>query len=158
MKARTSRNFPVYAAGHLWSVNAVKLTELPDGTQAISQEELARIHRGIANAVCGAGDVLTIEELEFLCDVTDTSFTDVAVFLDLNKSTITMWRKKGQVPSRMASNTLKRWFWFQIFGDELAGESLPLSGFQNDEGFLKVASQRAIRLKATMPVELKRAS
>jgi len=101
---------------------------------------------------------MSFDELEFLCDVTSTNYTQVAEFLDLNKSTITTWRRKGTVPSRITSNALKRWFWFRLFGAELAAESLPLSRFQDDEAFLESAAQRAIRTKATIAVELKRAS
>lgn len=158
MKTKLLRHYPLHAAGHLWSVKAVKLTDLPDGTQAISQEELTRVHRAVANAICGSGEVLSFEELEFLCDVTATTFTEVAAYLDLNKSTITTWRRKGVVPTRVASNTLKRWFWFRLFGEQLASETLPISRFQDDRGFLEVASERAIRMKATESIELKRAS
>lgn len=158
MKRRSTRNYPIHAAGHLWSVDSVAWTELPDGTQALSATELGRIHRAIANAICGGPDIMSFDELEFLCDVTSTNYTQVAEFLDLNKSTITTWRRKGTVPSRITSNALKRWFWFRLFGAELAAESLPLSRFQDDEAFLESAAQRAIRTKATIAVELKRAS
>jgi hypothetical protein len=155
MKTRAEKNYPIHAGGHLWSADTVALTELPDGTLAVSQAELVRLHRAIANAICGGTDVLTFDELEFLCDVTSTTYTQVAQYLDLNKSTITTWRRKGMVPSRMTSNTLKRWFWFRLFGAELAREQLPLSGFRNDESFLHSATQRAIHSHATIPVELR---
>ena len=158
MKRRTTRNYPIHAGGHLWTVAAVTLTELPDGTQALSAAELSRIHRAVANAICGAPDIMGFPEFEFLCDITLTTFTQVAEFLDIDKSTVTTWRKKGLVPSRITSNALKRWFWFRLFGSELAAQRLPISRFQDDEAFLQSASQRAIRSKATMAVALKRAS
>jgi hypothetical protein len=157
MKKRTAKNYLMHAAGHVWSVDAVTLTQLPDGTLALSQAELGRLHRAVANAICGGIGALSFDELEFLCDVTATTFTEVAEHLELNKSTITTWRRKGAVPSRIASNALKRWFWFRLFGAELAGDRLPLSRFRDDEAFLESATQRAIRNHATVHVELSRA-
>lgn len=158
MKSRVVRDYPIPAGGHLWTVDAVAVSELPDGTQAVSQAELQRIHRAVANAICGARGVLSFEELDFLCDVTATTYSQVADHLDLNKSTVTTWRRRGSVPSRVTSNALKRWFWFRLFGEDLAAERVPLSRFQNDEAFLEVAAQRAIRSKVTIPVELRPAS
>jgi len=158
MKKRIARQYPIHAGGHVWNVGAVSLVELPDGTEAISQVELARVHRAIANAICGTAEVLTMDELEFLCDVTSTTFTQVAGYLDLNKSTITTWRRKGVVPSRLTSNALKRWFWFRMFGAELATEHLPISRFQDDEAFLESASERAVPSKVTVHAALRRAS
>jgi len=158
MKRRTMRNYPIHAGGHLWTVDAVTLTAMPDGTLALSATELDRIHRAVANAICGGSDTLSFDELEFLCDVTSTTFSQVAEFLDINKSTVTTWRKKGAVPSRITSNALKRWFWFRIFGGALATERWPLSKFQDDGAFLESAARRAIRAKATVAVELKHAS
>lgn len=158
MKRRIQKNYLVYAAGHQWVVDKVAITELPDGESALSQAELERVHRAIANAICGSPAVLDFDELEFLCDITMTTFTQVANYLDLNKSTITTWRRKGNVPSRITSNALKRWFWFRLFGDELGGESLPINRFRDDEAFLESASRHAVSRKATIHVQLKQAS
>jgi len=120
--------------------------------------ELTRVHRAIANALCGTPETLTIDELEFLCDVTSTTFTQVAAFLAINNSTITTWRRKGAVPSLLTSGALKRWFWFRMFGAERATEHLPISRFQDDEAFLESAAERAVRSRATVTATLRRAS
>ncbi len=158
MKKRVLKNFPLHAAGHVWLVNEVSLSELPDGTRALSQQELLRAHRAIANAICAGADALSFDELDFLCDVTDTTYTKVADHLDLNKSTITTWRKRGSLPSRVISNALRRWFWFALFGSELRAERLALSNFRDDQAFLETATQRAIRSHITVSAELKQAS
>ncbi len=66
------RNQPFHAAGRLWTVPRMTLSVLPDGTLALSQAEIDRIHRAVANAVCGNARSLSTAELEFLCDVTGT--------------------------------------------------------------------------------------
>lgn len=97
-KIRTKRNYPYQAAGRTWTVPELRLTSLPDGSAAISEEEIQRIHRAIANEICGDEARLTMAELEFLCDATETSFSDVASTLQLHRSTVTRWRKTGEVP------------------------------------------------------------
>jgi hypothetical protein len=158
MKKRVLRNYPLHAAGHIWLVREVTLAELPDGSRAISQQALLRAHRAIANAICAGMDALSFEELDFLCDVTDTTYTKVAEHLDLHKSTITTWRKRGSLPSRVISNALRRWFWFALFGSELRAERLALSNFRDDQAFLETATQRAIRSHVTVSAELNEAS
>ena len=158
MKKRVHKNYPIHAGGHIWLVDSVTLVELPDGSHGLSQAELIRVHRAIANAICAGADALTFEELDFLCDVTDTTYSKVADHLDLNKSTVTTWRKRGSLPSRVVSNALRRWFWFGLFGSELKAERLALSSFRDDHAFLETATQRAIRSHVTAHVELKQAS
>ena len=70
MKTKIKKNYPYYAAGRTWPVPELRLVSLPDGTSAISEEEIYRIHRAIANEICGNNASLSMEELEFLCDVT----------------------------------------------------------------------------------------
>ena len=158
MRKRVLKNYPIHVGGHVWLVDAVTLVQLPDGTRALSQQELLRVHRAIANAICAGADVLTFDEFDFLCDVAGATYTKVAEHLDLNKSTITTWKKRGSLPSRVTSNALRRWFWFELFGSELRSERLALSSFRDDRSFLEAATRRAIRSHVTVSVELKRAS
>jgi len=158
MKRQTVRKYQLHAGGRVWEVNGVTLTVLPDDSLGVSQAELSKIHRGVANAICAGHEVLTIDELDFLCDLTSTTYTEVAAFLDLNKSTITTWRRRGAVPTRLTSNALKKWFWFRLFGELMREERLPLSTFQDDEAFLESATRRAVKARATVGVELRKAS
>lgn len=54
MKLKTIQesDHPTFAAGRIWMIPTVLLTELTDGTVGISMAELQRIHTAIANAIC----------------------------------------------------------------------------------------------------------
>jgi len=158
MKNRNVRTHQVFAAGQLWLLESATLTVLPDGSEAISATELNRIHKAIANAICGTADHLSFEEFEFLCDITESTFSNAAVYLGLNKSTVSTWRRRGLVPSKLVGNALKRWFWFKLFGDSLGKQSLPISAFASDLAFLETASQAAIRANLSDKAVLKQAS
>ena len=158
MKNRKIRNYQVFAAGHLWQVASAAITTMPDGSEAISAHELERVHKAVANAICGNHGHLSFEELEFLCDITETTFADAAVFLGINKSTISTWRRRGLVPSKLVGNALKRWFWFKLFGDRLGMQTLPIHTFASDLAFLETASQTAIKTNASDKAVLKQAS
>ena len=57
--------------------------------------EIQRIHRAIANEICGHEATLTMDELEFLCDLTATSLSDVASALKVHRSAVSAtpeWR------------------------------------------------------------------
>ena len=136
---------PYQAAGRIWVVPELRLTTMPDGTVAILEEEVDRIHRAIANEICGSPEKLTIDELEFLCDITLTSFTDVADYLDVHRSTLTKWRKAGEVPRLLASLLLKKWFWFKLFGHELGDRSVKIGQLENEENFLLYVKNQVIR-------------
>ena len=103
MKIKIKKNYPYQAAGRTWSVPELRLVSLPDGTAAISEEEIHRIHRAIANEICGNNTSLSMAELEFLCDVTDTTFSDVADWLQIHRSTVTRWRKYGHTGAQPRS-------------------------------------------------------
>ncbi len=158
MKTIDHADYPIHAAGRIWSVDTARLTQLHDGTLGISYAELKRIHRAIANSVCGTGGVLTTDELEFLCDITDTRYADVARAVDVDKSTVTLWRKKGGVSKLPFSLLLKRWFWFKLFGEQLGETSLPLSSVASDELLLERVRDEAIHQEMTFDVREKRAS
>ena len=117
---------------------------MPDKTVVILEEELDRIHRAIANEICGSPETLSMAELEFLCDVADTSLTEVAEYLGIHRSTVTRWRKAGAVPKSVMSVVLKKWFWFKLFGQEVGDRSVPLGHVVDEGAFLSFARQEAI--------------
>lgn len=145
MKTRKVRNYKVFAAGQIWRLDAATLTVLPDGTTALSAAELDRLHRAIANAICGTDAHLSFEALTFLCDITRTTFSQAALFLGVDKSTVSTWRRRGLVPSKLVGNALKRWFWFKLFGESLGDRSLPIGDFVSDVAFLESASRAAVQ-------------
>ncbi|MDE2744333.1 MAG: helix-turn-helix domain-containing protein [Gemmatimonadota bacterium] len=152
MKTKIKKNYPYYAAGRTWSVPELRLVSLPDGTAAISEEEIHRIHRAIANEICGNNISLSMEELEFLCDVTGTTFSDVADWLQIHRSTVTRWRKSGEVPKSVMSLVLKKWFWYLLFGESLHDETIPLNCAVNETRFLSFAKQETIDKHLADPV------
>ena len=138
---------PFHAAGRLWTVPRVTLSVLPDGTLALTQAMINRIHRAIANAICGNARALSAAELELLCDLTETTFSDVANHLELDRSTVSRWRsRRGPVP-RAHSLLLKKWFWFKLFGVHLGDEDIPLRLAADEASLLDFAMHEAIDKK-----------
>jgi predicted DNA-binding protein (UPF0251 family) len=149
---KTKRNYPYQAAGRTWTVPELRLSSLPDGSAAISEDEIQRIHRAIANEICGGKASLTMNELEFLCDVTETTFSDVADALQIHRSTVTRWRKAGQVPKSVMSLVLKKWFWNRLFGKSLKNEAVPLDCAVDESRFLSFLKQETIDKHLADPV------
>lgn len=154
MKTVSMPNYRFEAAGRAWNVPVLHLVVLPDGSQAISEMEIRRVHAAIANEICGSETPLTIEELDFLCDVTETPLSEVARLLDLHKSTLSKWRSTQHISKAIYSDRLKKLFWFKLFGEQLRGERVPLHQFEDEQQFLRFAHERAIRQKLADPVEL----
>jgi len=144
MKTITETDHPYSAAGRVWILPSYNLTRLPDGTLVVSQAELDRVHRAISNEICGSGDRLTVEELDFLCAVTLSTYVDVAAALGLNKSTVSRWRRPGKVPGGATSAALKRWFWTLLFSDSMGGLAVPVELLQEDARVLEFLHRRAI--------------
>jgi len=157
MKMIEEKNHPIFAAGRLWMVPSITLTELPDGTIAVSQQEIARVHLGIANAVCGAPGPLSQADLEFLCDVTDTKYAAVAKHLGLDKSTVSKWRRRGNAVPLLYSLHLKKFFWFNLFGSELGDHRVTLELVANEADLLSLAKEKAIENDLAIRVEERRA-
>ena len=90
-----------------------------------------------------------IDELDFLCDATVTTYTEIATELDLHRSALTRWRRSGSIPHRLYSSTLKRFFWFKVFGNDLehSETSLSLSAFRNEDTVLRFMHDQAIAQK-----------
>ena len=144
MTSLTKKNYPYQAAGRTWAVRELHLVTMPDKTVVILEEELDRIHRAIANEICGSPETLSMAELEFLCDIADTSLTEVAEYLGIHRSTVTRWRKAGEAPKSVMSVALKKWFWFKLFGQEVGDRSVPLEHVVDEGAFLSFARQEAI--------------
>lgn len=157
METTTRKDYPYQAGGRLWAVPRLRLATLPDGTVALLEEEIDRIHRAIANEICGSPEGLTLSELEFLCDLTLTSWAEVAQFLGLHRSTLSKWRRLGVVPRSVISLVLKKWFWFKLFGPELGNCSVKLSCVGSEGAFLSYARQEAIEQDLAEPIARMRA-
>ena len=137
MKSVTLTDYRYQAAGRVWGIPSVRLLVLPDGSQAVSEAEIHRIQRAIGNEICGSDGPLTIDELDFLCDATDTSLVEVARVLDLHKSTLSKWRAAGQISKAIYSVHLKKLFWFKLFGEQLGAVAVPLQLLAEVKEFLR---------------------
>lgn len=153
MNTKTIENYQIHVSGVVWEFPSVTLTELPEGAWGISRRELVRVYRGIANRVCGVGGPLSQDALEFLCDVTDTTFAAVAVLLGVDKSTISKWRDRGCPVPLLYSLHLKKFFWFKLFGTQLGKYSVPLESVIDESELLRLMSEKAIESDLTVRVE-----
>jgi len=149
MKTIEKHDQPFHAAGRLWIVPRLTLSVLPDDTVALSQAEIDRIHRAISNSICGKVRALTVAELEFLCDVTETTFSDVAHHLKLDRSAVSRWKSRGGFVPRAHSLLLKKWFWFKLFGAQLGDEDVPLHLATDEASLLDHAMHEAIDKQLT---------
>jgi len=151
-KTKVKKNYPYQAAGRTWTVPELRLDSLPDGAAATSEKEIERIHRAIANEICGGGASLKMDELEFLCDVTESSFSDVANALQIHRSTVTRWRTSGEVPKSVVSSALKKWFWNLLFGKSLGKKAVPVACAVDEAKLLSFLKQETIARHLADPV------
>lgn len=157
MKTLIKKKYPYQAAGRTWVIPEFHLSELPDGTIAILESEINRIHHAIANEICGNKEGLTKEELEFLCDITQTSFSEIADYLGIHRSTPTKWRTTGQIPKNVMGLVLKKWFWFKLFGQKLGQQKIPIAQLRDEVRFLSFAKAEAIERNLAEHVEIMKA-
>lgn len=144
MELRIEHDYPLRAAGRVWTIPELRLTVLPDGHLSISQAEIDRVHPAIANMICASPDLLTGEEFEFLCDVADVSFATVAEALGQSRSALTKWRASGKPMPRVRSWYTKRWFWFRLFGEALGDQEVPLHLVRDEQDFLRWVGRHAV--------------
>lgn len=153
MKIRIDKKYPYRAAGQIWVIPEFRLSELPDGTLVVLEEEIDRIHYAIANEICGDENGLSKDELEFLCDMTQTSFSEIADYLGVHPSTLTKWRTAGKIPKNIMGLALKKWFWFKLFGRKLGRRKISISQFRDEVSFLSFAKAEAIQRNLAERVE-----
>ena len=75
------KNYSMHFAGHIWTFARVSFTHDAEGYLGISAAELMKLHRAVANAICGSNSALTSDELDFLCALTSTTNRDIAAVL-----------------------------------------------------------------------------
>ena len=142
------REYPFQGAGKTWIIKNVELTKTIDGSTVLTGHEIQKIHRTVANELCSTIEPLTAQELDYLCTITLTQFKDVAHFLGVTKSAVSLWKKPNKVVPLGDSLRLKRWFWFKVFKD-IVQNTLPQVGIDvlaNDEHILEVLSQLGRKL------------
>ena len=141
--SREVRDYAYQAAGAIWLVPTLRLSVFDDGEEAISLAEIERVHRAIANELCGEAGPLTFEELDFLCDVADLSLAELARTLSLHRGRLARGRDQNAVPAGVTAMAARRLFWFKIFGAQVHGKFIPLDVAGSDRSFLQFVHDQA---------------
>ena len=141
---RTIKEYPVQAAGKTWTIKNVQLEKSESKSEVIPSREITRINRFVANEICCAHSILTGDDLEFLCDLTTTKYTEVALKVGLTKSVISKWVSKGSENIPFApSLILKKWFWSKVFDSAILNAIPPSLIFDDDKLFDYLKSKAA---------------
>ena len=76
---RTIENYPYQAAGQTWQIPNVQIELSETGSQVLSGKEITRINEFVAREICSKYSELSGLELDFLCDLTTTKYTEIAL-------------------------------------------------------------------------------
>lgn len=112
---RYIENHVLYQAGDVWVIPKYPISVSPDGRECVALVHLDPIHRAIAVQICGDPRPITSLELEFLCDVVDIPFAEVARKLDISRSTISHFMRLRKTWDRPKSKTCKVFFMSILF-------------------------------------------
>lgn len=120
MNKKTSKkikNYLYQTAGSTWKIPDVQIEISEISKQEIIPgREITRINKFVANEICCSYQELTGDELDFLCDLTTTKYTEAAAKVGLTKSVVSKWVAKGKEKIPLASSLiLKKWFWEKVF-------------------------------------------
>ena len=131
---RTIDNYPYQVAGKTWEIFHVQIEKSETGSEVLSGKEVTRMNEFVANAICSKYNELTGEELDFLCDITGTKYTEVALKIGLTKSIVSKWVAKGKENIPFShSILLKKYFWMKIFGTAHLGTIEPILAFDDEK-------------------------
>ena len=151
----TEHDHPFLAASQLWVVPSITLTRMPDGKVSISVSEVRRIHRAVANAICAQADSPSPDELEFLCDITDTTLSDLSESLGVAKSTVSRWRSGSRSIPPPVRGLLLRTFWLSLFESDISDWQWPSAWLQSDSTFLAMATRKAVDSGLTFQIKVR---
>ena len=146
------RNYPFSAAGRVWVVPEFHTSYAKDGTLGVTATEFRRVHLAIVCAVCGQPGPLTAKEFEFLCDIADVPYAQIAERVGLDRSALTKWMQSNSLMRVDRSNLLKRWFLITLFGDALRGHALPIEVLAEDATVLLLLRDEILRRGATFDI------
>ncbi len=133
---RTIDDYPYQVAGKTWKIPHVQIEKSETGSEVLSGKEVTRMNEFVANAICSKYNELTGEELDFLCDITATKYTEVALKIGLTKSIVSKWVAKEKENISFAhSIILKKYFWIKIFGTVNLGTIEPILAFDDEKLF-----------------------
>lgn len=146
-------NFEFPAAGRTWVVPHYRLTRLRDGSLGVPRSEFRRIHLAIVVAICGAPGPMSAKEFEFLCDIADVPYAQVAEMVGLDRSAITKWMERKNRAMRVdRSNLLKRWFLVTLFAETIRRHAVPMEALAQDATVLPILRREIVRSGATFDI------
>jgi hypothetical protein len=150
-KTKVEENYSMLIAGRTWVFQKVTFTEIK-GHLTINAIVLEELHKAVANKICGEDTSLNVEEFNFLCNLSDSSYTAVSEYLGISKSAISKWvEKDGFLIDLTYSRALKKYFWNLIFSEINRRNCTPAEE-------LKGMSERAVREHAARTVQEKKAA
>ncbi|MDP2312417.1 MAG: hypothetical protein Q8P41_05890 [Pseudomonadota bacterium] len=145
-------NASYLAADRTWIVPELRLSVLPGGTHAISETEIARVHRAIAAAICADPRPLRPPEFEFLSDTAELPYSRVAADLQLHRSALTKWMSSGRDMPLTRSLWVKRLFLLRLFGPGLPQVRMSAADLLNDADLLRRLYSEILRMRLTFAV------
>jgi|GEM_PF-4285122 hypothetical protein len=123
---RIESQYRLDLAGRIWIIPEIRLHADVNGDKTIQEADLERSKLSIANWICHEDCEMRAAEFEFLCELSQTSYKEIATYLHKDKSTVSRWANKQHI-DYAESRLLKDFFWRKLFGelnrlkDELAG-------------------------------------
>lgn len=118
-------NYEAQIAGRIWTFPQIEIVIDPAGRRCIRLEDAEKMNKAVALEICGETDSLSLEEFEFLVDLTNSKNNEIASVIFSEPSAISNWRKRRiQRLPQLESNVLRKYFWGKIFGTSLNKEKL----------------------------------
>jgi len=145
--SKTIKNYLYQTAGSTWKIPDVQIeVSQISYEEIIPGHEITRMNKFVANELCCSHSILNGDELDFLCDLTATKYTDVAKKIGLTKSVVSKWVAKGgdKIPFA-ASLILKKWFWGKIFFVKNLKSISPELAFDDEKFFDYLKSHAYVR-------------
>jgi hypothetical protein len=101
----SEKNYEFPAAGRTWIVPEYPLSCLRDGTLGVRFSDLRRIHRFIAWKLCQEEGTLSLEEFEFLADISDLNIRSDGLYKKMEEK----WKSE-------LGDVVRKEFQFFLFG------------------------------------------
>ena len=122
MNRRISRkieNYLYQAAGKTWNIPNVQIEINELGSEVIPGRETTRMTRFVAKEICSTYTEINGDELNFLCNITGTTYTEVASKIGVTKGIVSKWVAKKDSSISLANSILiKKYFFLKIFGND----------------------------------------
>jgi len=115
-RGKSEGAYELEIAGRSWHIDPIKLISDAQGHGQLSEADIRVLRLAVANCICNEDSELRQAEFELLCELTRSSYKEVATYLRKDKSTVSRWANKAQI-DYAESRLLKDYFWNKLFGD-----------------------------------------